>query len=124
MKKLSEVPNISIQTLMWIQDFLKDRRQKVVINGQCSSLLPLTSGVPQGSVLGPTLFLAYINDLPKSFACHISLFADDTLIYKVVNCTQQKDSFQSGIKAFETWTRKWCMKFNVDRCSALVFNPS
>ena len=79
-------------------------RQKVVINGQWSSELPVTSGVPQGSVLGLTL--------PESVTCHISLFADDTLIYKVVNSTQQKDSFQSDIKALETWTRKWCMKPN------------
>ena len=99
-------------------------RQKVVINGQWSSELPVTSGVPQGSVLGPTLFLVYINDLPESVTCHISLCSDDTLIYKVVNSTQQKDSFQSDIKALETWTRKLCMKFNVDKCSVLVFNPS
>ena len=68
---------------------------KVVINGQCFSELPVTSGVPQVSVLGPTLFLAYINDIPESVTCHISLFADNTLLYKVVNSAQQKDSFQS-----------------------------
>ena len=70
------------------------------------------------------LFLAYISDLPESVACHIILFADDTLIYKAVNSTQKKDSFQLDIKALETWTRKWCMKFNADKCSVLVFNPS
>ena len=80
---LSEVPNnnISSQILMWVQDFLIDRRQKVVINGQSSSELSVASGVPQGFVLVPTLFLAYINDLPMSVTCHINLFADDTLIY-------------------------------------------
>ena len=72
----------------------------------------------------PTLFLAFINNLPESITCHNSLFADDTLIYKVVNSTQQKDSFQLNIKALETWTSKWCMIFNVDKCSVLVFNPS
>ena len=121
MKELSEVPNISSQILMWIHDFLKDRRQKVVINGLNSSDLSVTSGVPQGSVLGPTLFLAY---LPKSVTCHISLFADDTLIYQVVNSTHQKNSFQSDINALETWTHTWCMKFNVGKCSVLVFNRS
>ena len=92
---------------------------------ESSSELPVTSGVPQGSVLGPTLFLTYINDLPESVTCHISIFADDTLINnKVVNSTQQKDSFQSNIKALEAWTHTWCIKFNVDKCSVLVFNPS
>ena len=100
-----------------MHDFLNDRRQKVAINGQNSSELPVTSGIPQGSVLGPTLFLAYINDLPKSVTFHTSLFADDTSIYKVVNSAQQKDSFQSDIKALETWTCEWCMKFNVDSTS-------
>ena len=98
---------------MRIQDFLKYRRQKVVNNGQCSSEMPVTSGVPQGLAFGPTLFLAYINYLPKSVTRHNSIFADDTLTKKVVNSTQQKDSFQSDIKALETWTSKWCMKFNV-----------
>ena len=90
---------------------------------ESSSELPVTS-VPQRSVLGPTLFLAYINYLPESVTCHIGLFADDTLINKVVNSTQQKDSFQLNIKALETWTSKWCMIFNVDKCSVLVFNPT
>ena len=67
---------------MWTHDFLKDRRQKVVINfnGQNSLELSVTSGIPQGSVLGPTLILVYINDLPNSVTCHISLFTDDLLI--------------------------------------------
>ena len=91
----------------------------------CLFVTSSSSGVlPLGSVLGSTLFLAYINDLPEFVTCKICLFADDTSIYKVVNSTQQKDSFQSDIKALETWTHKWCMKFNVDKCSVLVFNPS
>ena len=76
------------------------------------------------SVLEPTLFLAYINDLPKYVTCHISLFADDTLIYQIVNNTQQKDSFQSDIKALENCARTWCMALNVDIFSVIVCDPS
>ena len=78
----------------------------------------------RGPVFEPTLFVAYINDLPKFVTCHISIFADDTLIFKVVNSTHQKDSFQSDIKALKTWTLTWCIKFNVYKCFVLVFNPS
>ena len=67
-----------------------DTRFSLRPQAESSSELPVTSGVPQGSVLGPTLFPAYINNLPEYVTCHISLFADDTLIYQVVNNTQQK----------------------------------
>ena len=84
--------------------------------------MPVTSGVPQGSVLGPTLFLAYINDLPQHLNCSLSLFADDTLIYQVVDNLDDKKKFQSNIEALESWTCTWGMSFNVNKCSVLVFN--
>ena len=90
MQKLSNIPIVSTQILKWIHDFLMDRKRKVRIKEKLSYELPVTSGVPQGSVLGPTLFLAYINDLPDHVDCDISLFADDTLIYQVVNNAQDK----------------------------------
>ena len=68
-------------TLRWIQAFLGNRRQKVVVEGEESDSVPVTSGVPQGSVLGPILFLVYINDLPDNIVSQVHLFADDTAIY-------------------------------------------
>jgi len=70
---------------------------KVMIKGQLSYELPVTSGVRQGSVLGPTLFPANINDLPNHIDCNISLFVDDTLIYQVVNNAQDKLRFQNNV---------------------------
>ena len=124
MEKLSKIPDISNEIIMWIHDFLTNRQQKVVIKGQQSFALPVTSGVPQGSVLGPILFLAYVNDLPKAVSCSTSLFADDTLIFQTVNTTQNKIEFQRNIDALQAWTLKWWMSFNIDKCSIMVFNPT
>lgn len=73
-------------------------------------------------MLGPTLFLVYINDLPQQVDCNISLFADDTLIYQPVNCHADKQRFQVNINALESWANKWKMLFNVSKCSVMVFN--
>ena len=68
-------------TLNWIRAFLFGRTQAVVLEGERSSEVPVTSGVPQGSVLGPLLFLLYINDLPQNIQSQVRLFADDTAVY-------------------------------------------
>ena len=89
---------------MWIYDFLWDRKQCVVIDQNRSPEIAVTSGVPQGSVLGPTLLLVYINDLPKQVSCEVSLFADVTLIYQSVNSQIDQSEFWANITAFAYWT--------------------
>ena len=74
-----------VQTLQWITSFLHNRSQQVVIEGTYSSPCKVTSGVPQGTVLGPTLFLLYINDLISNIQSTVRLFADDCLIYRPIN---------------------------------------
>ena len=68
-------------TLKWIKGFLDNRKQSIVINGVNSDSIPVSSGVPQGSVLGPILFLAYINGLPEQVRSRVRLFADDKAMY-------------------------------------------
>ena len=71
--------------LKLLQNFLQNRHQQVLLNGQCSSWAPVFAGVPQGSVLGPLFFLIYINDLTKAISSTNKLFADDTSIFSIVN---------------------------------------
>ena len=102
LKKLHAIQDIHPQIINWIRNFLTERRQQVVIDGNTSHGLPVCSGVPQGSVLGPTLFLIYINDLPDHLDCNVSLFADDTLIYQEVTSPDEKQRFQNNINQRST----------------------
>ena len=79
-------------TLAWIRDFLHNRSQRVVVHGQSSASASVTSGVPQGTVLGPLLFNVYINDLPSCVESTPRLFADDCLLYRVINTTEDLSS--------------------------------
>ena len=81
--KLSSI-GIQGNILKWIKSFLSNRTQQVVLNGKKSSSVPVTSGVPQGSVLGPLLFSIFINDLPSIVSSPILMFADDTKIFRVI----------------------------------------
>ena len=72
------------EVLRWVESFLNDRRQKVAVNGESSEWTDVTSGIPQGSVLGPILFVIYINYMPDGLSSEIFLFADDTKIFKEI----------------------------------------
>ena len=107
--------------IAWICDFLLNRNQKTVLTGQQSEQIQVTSGVPQGSVIGPKLFLIYINDLPEGLNCQVRLFADDTLLYRVVNNSLDSINFQASIATVEQWAEKWGMGFNVTKTKFLAF---
>ena len=104
------------KTLSWIQSFLADRYQKVVLDGKTSSSSPVTSCVPQWTVLGPLLFLIYINDLPSRVSSTARLFADDCLLYRVISSQDDAASLQEDLDHRQEWERDWQMYFNPDKC--------
>ena len=106
-------------TLKWIKDFLDNRKQAVVINGINSEKIPVSSGVPQGSVLGPILFLAYINDLPEQVKSRVRLFADDTALYLAISSTTESEVLQTDLASLEQWEKMWDMQFNPSKCQVL-----
>jgi hypothetical protein len=105
--------------LSWTRSFLNNRTQLVRIGNSYSDWKPTTSGIPQGSVLGPVLFVLYINDLPDMVQSHTFLFADDTKIFtKIIKDTDQ-DKLQNDLSSLITWSDRWLLHFNLDKCKVL-----
>ena len=106
-------------TLAWISSFLMNREQRVTINGSKSSWLPVTSGVPQGTVLGPLLFLLCINDIASNVHSEIRLFADDCILYRTINKPTDCLILQDDINQLLSWASIWQMQFNSKKCHIL-----
>ena len=95
------------KVLKWTRSFLQGRRQKVLVNGESSGLRDVVSGVPQGSVLGPTYFILYVNDMPEVVHNYIRLFADDAKIFCGISRREDGDSLQSDLDNLMDWSRRW-----------------
>ncbi len=106
-------------TLRWLEDFLLGRHQQVTVNKATSAREKVISGVPQGSVLGPILFLLYINDLPDYITSHIKIFADDTKIFKSIQDIRDCEELQSDLTNLEKWASDWQMTFHPQKCEVL-----
>ena len=106
----------------WIKDYLTNRYQRVSINNCCSNLLPVVSGVPQGSILGPLLFIIFINDITSTIQ-HSQLlkFADDTKCFKSITDHSDQTALQEDINALITWSSASHLKFNLNKSVHLVF---
>ncbi|CAH1273383.1 Hypp5110 [Branchiostoma lanceolatum] len=118
---LSKLKHYGISDLLqsWLRAFLTERTQRVVFDGGTSKAVRVTSGVPQGTVLGPLLFLLYINDLPNSVDSHVRLFADDCLIYRTISKPSDAQALQSDLDALSEWQNRWLMSFNPSKCHIL-----
>ena len=105
----------------WIGHFLQERQQCVVVDGETSDSIRVDSGVPQGTVLGPLLFLCFINDLPDCVQSSVRLFADDCLLYRPIKSPEDQHILQQDLSALEAWTVKWGMKFNAQNVKSCVY---
>jgi hypothetical protein len=117
---------LSGQITNWIQDFLSERTQRVMVDGKCSKVAPVLSGVPQGTVLGPIAFLFYINDLAVNITSHVRLFADDCLLYTTADENSISPLLQEDLSKLEKWQDDWLMSFNPSKCVTMtigVRNP-
>ena len=106
---------VSGSLLMYFQNYLDNRKQRMVLIGSCSSHSVVKSGVPQGSVLGPLLFLIYINDLERNIKPNIKFFADDTMLFSIVkDPTISANNLNHDLGIIQQWAYQWKMEFNPD----------
>jgi len=114
-----EAHGVNGKLLKWIDSWLSDRRQRVCVEGELSDWAVVKSGVPQGSVLGPLLFLIYINDIDEDILSKFEKFADDSKVAKVVNNTNDAELLRGDLEKLNKWSKDWQMEFNVDKCQVM-----
>jgi len=105
----------------WIRSWLTDRRQRVIVDGSHSQWKEVCSGVPQGSVLGPVLFLIFINDLDQGISSRVLKFADDTKLYCSVSNQADSMRLQKDLHTVTEWASRWQMQFNVKKCKVVHY---
>ena len=110
---------ITGHTGQWIKSFLRSRTHQVVVNGSMSRECGVSSGVPQGTVLGPLLFLIFINDIEDGLRSQIRLFADDSILYREIVTEEDSHILQRDLFKLQEWSDKWMMRFNVEKCKTL-----
>ena len=103
-----------------VESFLNERRRRVVVNGKSSEWTDVTSGIPQGSVLGQILFVIYINDMPDGLSSEIFLFGDGTKIFKEIKQKRDCDLLQNDLIFMELWTDIWLLRFHPQKCHAMT----
>ena len=116
---IRKVENYGIYTntiIGWIQDFLTGRYQRVAVNDENSNWEEVTSGIPQGSVLGPLLFVVYINDLPDHVDSEAYFFAEDTKIFRIITGENDHNIMQEDLQKMEDWSNNWLLKFHSEKC--------
>ena len=105
--------------LKWIENWLSGRKQRVILNGTKSDWKQVLSGVPQGSVLGPILFITFVNDIDKGLVSRIWKFADDIKLANTVETDEDRIVLQTDLDNVMRWTKEWEMEMNISKCTTL-----
>ena len=123
MDKLAEI-NTNPHLLKWIADYLRDRKQFVGVNGASSAPLPVISGVPQGSILGPLLFLIFIDGITRVPLSNgtMLLYADDLLLYRAIRDYHDIMYIQQDINLLQSWIQENCLQFNALKCKYMLIS--
>ena len=120
--KLAQL-GVSADLVQWFQSYLTGRHQRVVINGTASSILYLETGVPQGSILAPLLFLVYINDITSNIESDINLFADDTSLLDIVDKPDSSSlRLNRDLETINAWATQWLVTFNASKTDVITFS--
>ena len=112
---------ITGDVLGWIKSFLKNRKQKVAMEGEMSSWTDVKSGIPQGSFLGPILFVVFITDMPNNVLSTCNMFADDAKAYREVNKAEVHVALQLDLDRLNEWSKRWKFPFNETKCKCMHF---
>jgi ribonucleases P/MRP protein subunit RPP40 len=107
------------KVLAWIENFLSNRSMRVVLGENATDWVKVLSGVPQGSVLGPLLFLLYVNEIPDTVKSTIKMFADDTKIWRVLRKNEDPEILQEDLHRLEKWSEEWLLRFNAAKCKVM-----
>ena len=118
LKKL-DASGIRGNTHKWLTAYLTNRTQRVIVDGRSSGEAPVVSGVPQGTVLGPLMFLTYIIDITSDLTSQMKLFADDALLFRPIKSEKDCKSLQKDLDTLEIWSKRWKMTFNISKCHVL-----
>ena len=122
--KIEHIGGVGGPILEWMKNFLTKREMRTVVRGTKSSWLEVTSGVPQGSVLAPIMFIIYINDMTEGVTSYMNMFADDAKLLRKVADEDDCVALNQDLEKISEWSKKWEMSFNTKKCSVLEFGKS
>ena len=124
MKLCAKLDNIGIRgnILNWVKAFLTNRQQRVCLDGSHSDWAQVSSGVPQGSILGPLLFIIYVNDISTNLDSETKLFADDCTLYRTISCMKDCISLQNDLSKIYRWSQTWQLSLNITKCKVLCIS--